>query len=204
MAQVGWCSAKIFKIHSFDCKYVACCLGKLASKLSIRLCIRELAVSVMLCSKFCFFPLTRGYDRTSAGSSNLWSCYCRFLHQNFELHAWTMWFCSFEYVNSATSKSEFQLVKHVTGIASPASQNKCEKKELCDLLVDQITQEIPVANSTLSPLFFHERFITLQNGKEDAHRLPFLWQVHQTHDFLGLFSIAFAILMISEMTSASW
>jgi len=60
-------------------------------------------------------------------------------------------------------------------MTSPANQYKCERKELYDLLVDQITQEIPVANSTLSPLLFHERstVTTLQKDK-DAHRLLFL------------------------------
>jgi len=32
-----------------------------------------------------------------------------------------------------------------------SSETKLRKKELYDLFVDQITQEIPVANSTLSP-----------------------------------------------------
>jgi len=58
-----------------------------------------------------------------------------------------------------------------------------ERKELHDILVDQITQ-IPIANSTLSPSLFHARSTstTLQNDK-DARRFPFLWQIHQTHDF---------------------
>jgi len=84
----------------------------------------------------------------------------------------------------------------------PSSQNKCKRKELY-LLIDQITAGIPVANSTPSALFFHKRSTTLQNDK-DAHRLTFLGQVQQTHNILYLFSIACIILMISEMTSASW
>jgi len=46
----------------------------------------------------------------------------------------------FEYFNGTTLKSEFQLVKYVTGMTSPASQSKCERKELYGLLVDQMTQ----------------------------------------------------------------
>jgi len=57
----------------------------------------------------------------------------------------------FENVNSVTISSEFQLLKYVTTMTILSSETKLRKKELYDLFVDQITQEIPVANSTLSP-----------------------------------------------------
>jgi len=105
--------------------FIACWLGKWASKLSIRLFIWELAVSVVLCSKFYFFPLTSGHDQTSVGSSNLSGCCCRFLFRNFEIHAWTMWFWrSLRICQFHNFKSEFQLVKNVTRMAIPARQNK--------------------------------------------------------------------------------
>jgi len=43
-----------------------------------------------------------------------------------------------------------------------------------DIFIDQITKEIPGANSTLSQVLVQERSTTFQNDKEDAHRLPFL------------------------------
>jgi len=53
------------------------------------------------------------------------------------------------YFNDTTLKSEFQLVKYITRMTSPASKSKCKRKELYDLLVDQFTQKIPVVNSTI-------------------------------------------------------
>jgi len=52
---------------------------------------------------------------------------------------------------------EFQLIKYVTRMSSPASQTNCKRNDLYNLFVDQITQEIPVTNSTFSPLLFHEK-----------------------------------------------
>jgi len=81
----------------------------------------------------------------------------------------------FEYLNSITLRLSFRWLNMLPEWLVQQTKTNSERKELYDLLVDQITQEIPIANFTCSPLLFHERSTTLQNDKEDAHRLPFLW-----------------------------
>ena len=110
-------------------------------------------------------------------------CYWRFLLRTCELHAWTMWFWrSLGICHSHNFRMSFSWLNMSPKWLVQQVKTNSERKELCDPLVDQITQEIPIANSTLSPLLFHERSTTLQNDN-DAHRVPFLWQFPQTHNF---------------------
>jgi len=54
----------------------------------------------------------------------------------------------FEYVNSTISKVSFSWLNMSPEWLVQQAKTNSERKELYDLFVDQITQEIPVANST--------------------------------------------------------
>ena len=143
----GCCSQKIFKIHSFDCNSVTCWLGS-----KLQNCQSDCVYGSWLlqwCSTPYYVSFHLQVDMKVCSASKSSGCYHRFLLWNFELHAWTMWFwrslqiCQFhnfkEWVSAGFMLPDWLVQQDKTN---------SEKKELHDL-VDQITKEIPFANSTL-------------------------------------------------------
>jgi len=101
---------------------------------------------VILCSTFCFYPLT--------------------VHVDVIEHLQGL-------QNHQVVIVEFQLVEHVTRMTRQQAKTNVKEKSL--MISSSIKSHKKFLSQILhSLLLFHKRSTTLQNDKEDAHRLPFL------------------------------